>query len=118
MASQQQIDAARANGARSRGPTTPEGKAKSSQNALKHGLLSKWIVLRDESPEGFEELRTGHIERFRPRDQVEMEIIDEMCIANWRTRRAWAMETRLIDEATGRQPKDRGVTQMANAFSE
>ena len=50
MASQAQIDACRANGAKSRGPVTPEGRRKSAMNALKHGRRSKRIaILREDS---------------------------------------------------------------------
>src|SRR5258708_39415321 len=105
--SQQPIDAA--------GATTPLGKATPSPSAAENPL-SKWIVLRDESVEGFDSLLASHVERFRPRDRVEMKIIEEMCVASWRMNRTWAIETRLIDEATGRQPRDPELDQMANVF--
>lgn len=45
MASIEQIFASRKNGARSRGPRTNEGKARSSRNALRHGLTAN--ILND-----------------------------------------------------------------------
>jgi len=46
-------DANRMNGAQSSGPVSEEGKARSSQNALKQGLFSKRRLLDDGDPEEF-----------------------------------------------------------------
>jgi hypothetical protein len=62
--------AARANGALSHGPITPEGKARSSQNARKHGLLSDIAAIRAEGKEAFNDFELGYYHRFQPADQV------------------------------------------------
>ena len=60
-------EASRKNGARSRGPRTPEGKARSAQNALKHGLRAqKYVVLPDENSAEFQALEAALIEELVP----------------------------------------------------
>ena len=53
MATKKQIAANRKNAKKSTGPKTAKGKARSSRNALKHGLLSRQVVLADEDGEAF-----------------------------------------------------------------
>jgi hypothetical protein len=58
--SQARIDANRRNAKRSTGARTPEGRRRSSQNALKHGLRSRAIVIsRPEIPIKFRNLRSA-----------------------------------------------------------
>jgi hypothetical protein len=50
MTSQSKIDACRRNSLMSTGPITPEGRAKSSMNAFKHGMRAKkQALLRGDS---------------------------------------------------------------------
>src|SRR5215813_10500015 len=97
MSSDKRIRASRANGALSRGPKTPRGKSFSSRNALRHGLLSKLVVLHDEPDEAFQALFGAYLDRFDPLDAVEVGMIEEMVATFWRMRRAWAVENRLLD---------------------
>ena len=104
MASEKQIDASRRNGAKSRGPVTPEGKQRSAANALRHGLRAeKLLVLRNESGENWESLLAACIRCFTPQDAFEAELVAEIAAARWRMRRAWAVETSLFDSQMEKQ---------------
>ncbi len=111
------IRASRANGARSRGSRTPKGKARSSQNAIRHGLLAKSVVQAGESKTRFEALLQQHRLRFAPPDGVDEGYIEEMVAATWRLRRTWAMETRMFDEAVADQPPGDEKGRMAAALA-
>ena len=78
MSSTRRQLSSQANGRLSRGPATPESKARSSQNAVSHGLLAECVVLPGESQEGFDSFFAQHLERFGPVDGVEEALIEEM----------------------------------------
>jgi len=113
MSSLRRIEASRANGARSKGPVTPEGKKRSAMNAMRHGLLSDVIVLQGQGQENFQLLLEQHIERLQPADGVEYALVEEMASAYWRLHRNWAMEKHMFDTQArnehSRDPLDRYV---------
>jgi hypothetical protein len=97
MSSERRKQSSRANGARSKGPVTPEGKRRSSMNAITHGMCVDITVLKRENPENFRKLLQQHMDRFQPNDEVELGMVEEMAGARWRMRRAWATETEIFD---------------------
>ena len=92
-----------ANGAKSQGPVTPEGKLRSSRNAQKHGMHSNAIVLHHESAEAYEELRQKYFRDFTPTNQSQSDLVDQMTAAIWRLRRLAALESAAMDHAVEAQ---------------
>ena len=86
------LNANRANAQKSAGPTTPEGKAISSRNALVHGLCAATFLIETEDPAEFNAVRGCYYTRFGPRDQVENDLAGKIVHAIWNEKRAWAME--------------------------
>jgi hypothetical protein len=117
MSSLRRIRASRANGRRSRGPVTPQGKQRSSFNAVRHGLLAQSVVLPGESEESFLELVRQFIERFRPIDDFECNLVEEMAAHYWRMRRAWTVETNTLTAQIELQSGDTGARSIAIAFA-
>ena len=66
MPSDLKSETARANGAKSHGPKTAEGKEASSRNAIKHGLTAHTLILQCESPEEYQAMLAEHIAIHQP----------------------------------------------------
>src|SRR4051794_32604541 len=72
-----------------RGPRTPEGKARSAMNALRHGLRARaFALLPGEDPaewaEHLRDLRCG----YRPVDAAEEKLVTALAVAMWKEVRA------------------------------
>ncbi len=92
MATDAQIQANRENAKKSTGPRTPEGKARVSKNALKHGLLAQDSVIPGEDPAEFDRHLTTYQDTYLPRNCVEKEIVRQIADAAWRMRRLSRIE--------------------------
>jgi hypothetical protein len=90
-------EASRRNGARSRGPKTPEGKARASRNALKHGLrAAKHLVLPAEDPGAFGALEAALLEELAPEGAIQTVLARQVVSAAWRLARVERMEAELL----------------------
>jgi hypothetical protein len=66
-------------------------------NALSHGVFAESLVLRNESREAFDQLRTHYYSEFQPEGILESEMVDQLIQSVWRQRRLWNIERSLID---------------------
>lgn len=90
------------------GPRTPEGKAASSRNALKHGLTSRQVVIKGESQEEFDALLQQVIQDRQPVGALESELTTEIAACAWRLNRARNQEAHLLET-------DRGLFERVSA---
>ena len=100
MATSRQIKANRLNAEKSTGPRTPEGKAVSSQNALKSGLDADSQFVIGESADEFAALQHEYIARFQPLTPEERFHVDTLIRNEWILRRLFRAEAHLWEYHT------------------
>jgi hypothetical protein len=103
MRSEAQIRASRINGSKSKGPTTAEGRAKSSRNALKYGLTSKQLVIFDETEEDLTAFVAAQFDHWKPVGPWEEELTNQLALALWSLRRIRRAEAGIYNDAGDHQ---------------
>lgn len=80
------------------GPKTPQGKARSRLNALKHGRYARSLfVLRHEDHAAFELLVEKIARVFLPQNDFEYHLIRQLASVEWRLQRVLSLDSSLLD---------------------
>jgi hypothetical protein len=96
MSSFRQIDANRRNAQLSTGPVTEEGKRKSRQNALGHGLTAETVIDSLEDSEDYAAFEMAVTADYDAQSAVERELVLRLASLLWRLRRATSIESGLF----------------------
>jgi hypothetical protein len=115
MSSQAQILANQANAKLSTGPSTPEGKSVSSQNATKHGLTGAFCVLPNESQAEFDKTLANYRASHKPQNDHEEFLIAQMVQARWLLARANRQEVALVNQMIAADPEHTGADEVIAA---
>ena len=96
MSSLRQIEANRRNARLSTGPVTEEGKKRSRQNALRHGLTAETVIDALEDAEDYAAFEVAVTADYDAQSAVERELVLRLASLLWRLRRATAIERGLF----------------------
>ena len=96
MTSVRQIEANRQNARLSTGPVTAEGKKRSRQNAVRHGLTAETVIDALEDAEDYAAFETAVTSDYDAQSAVERELVLRLASLLWRLRRATAIESGLF----------------------
>ena len=107
--SEKQLAANRANARKSTGPRTPEGKARSSQNARKHGLAASLAAASPEDLEELARLKSSLFAFYRPVNSEEQFALERVAQAQQTLLRASRLESGLTATCLNTALKDRAA---------
>src|ERR1700741_111698 len=96
MTSFRQIEANRRNARLSPGPVTEEGKSRSRQNAVRHGLTAETVIDALEDAEDYAAFEMAITADYDAQSAVERELVLRLASLLWRVRRRSAIESGLF----------------------
>jgi hypothetical protein len=85
--SEARLLANQANAQLSTGPQTPEGRAKSSLNAVKTALTGRTVLLPSDDVAEYEHHLAAYAEEFAPVGLLETNLVQSIADTDWRLRR-------------------------------
>jgi len=105
MTTEKQIQANRENAKKSTGPKTPEGKANSRCNALKHGLRGEKLLMPEDMPEDYQDLKDGIDEEYQPQTASEEFQAGRIAMLTWRLDRASRIDVGMLQLSRLEMPR-------------
>jgi hypothetical protein len=122
MTSEKKAQANRRNAQKSTGPKTPEGKAAVRLNALRHGILSREILLPGEDEEALRELGEHLRAELQPVGELENLLVDRIISAYWRLKRLARVEAGIfawerLEELADRAEREAQGYELSRAIS-
>jgi hypothetical protein len=100
----------------STGPRTAAGKQKSSRNALKSGIFSKFLILKSESRAEYQLVLNGVREDLQPQGTVESALVESLTAILWRKRRLLQAESAEISKVRFFRNLDAFETQQVEVW--
>jgi hypothetical protein len=97
MATAAKALANRTNAQASTGPRSPEGKGSVRFNAVAHGLTSKTVVLPHESAEEYRQILNGFIDSYKPANDRETLLVEQVAQSFWRLQRCYGVERAFLE---------------------
>jgi hypothetical protein len=84
LTTEAQIKANQENAKKSTGPNTPEGKKRSSMNAMTHGVFAQIPILPGEDVEALTSLADAINSTYKPKDAMELMLVERIIMATFR----------------------------------
>ena len=90
----------RTNAQNSTGPRTEEGKQRSSQNAIKHGLTGQAVLLLSEDAAAYESHLQKYLHDYQPKGIQEEDLVRSIAAVAWRLNRLLGIESKVLSQDT------------------
>ena len=119
MASSAQINANHLNSQKSTGPKSPDGKKRSSLNAMRHGFTGQLLVVPEAESAIYQKHCHEYHAEFTPKGKLETDLVQEIADLRWSIDRIRAHESNLfaIEAVSTRGGLDSGDPDINSALA-